>query len=743
MLERTPGKSLKNPVDPNQPESEPLYTGLPYVTTVDDRTILLKNGDLMGSFTVEGITADTMDERQIMELNDALSRFISQQRSKLGLYIHRISHRDQPSMDAMQTDNFSDEVDRRWQHYLKVCGLRHRVTMVSLVLAAPSKSLRLFNFFSNTKESLRDEIAVRAQELNKAVETCIAAVKEASPKRLTVSGGEWLGLLRMPIDGNAMDIAPGTKFIPLADLLSTSMVTFRGDTFLCEGSDPADVRFGSVISLKDYPSESYPGIFDRLNLPYDVVVTQSFTPIDNLSAQSKISLVRRQMAAAEDAAVSLMHQLEEAEDHVASGRMVFGEHHCSVVVFCDSIEELDEAVALIARALQETGAAPIREKYAARAVYFAQHPGNFNYRTRPAMISSANFSQLAAMHSEPSGNPSNKSPWGDAVSIFPTARGEIFRFNFHLAGKHNDRTVGHTLVLGQTGSGKTLGTAFLLCQAQRLKPRIILFDKDNGFEMAVRAMGGSYQNIRLGEETGLNPMQAEADERGSAWLTDWLSALVENEGRQLDPLQIDAISDATKSNITADPSLQNFEQLRGQLRSVDDEGDLHMRLGRWDIEGQFGWLFGGKGADPMSFENRITAFDLTEIFDNDLVRTAWLSYVFRRIERQVEDEYPHITSSAAGAGILESAGTRLIYPSGFNTDAELAPLALSPRESQFLQMSNHGNHLVLFKSGAESVVLDFALNGIGGCLDVLGGGRGEKGPNGWRDNPEFYQEMIQ
>ena len=786
MLERLPGKSLKKTVDRHLPESEPLYTGLPYVSAVNDKTILLKDGSLLGSFIVEGINADTLDERQTIEINDALSQFISQQRGRVGFYIHRMSHRDIPVLEKMDADPFSQEVDRRWQQYLNICGLRKRITMVSIVLAPPLKGAKLLNFLTTSAEQMREDMEARAQDLGKIIDTCLAAVDNANPIRLTVSGGLWLGLLKLPIDGSMKEVKPGVRFAPIADMISQSMVTFRGDTFLCEGPDSNQTRFGSVISMKDYPSDTYPGIFDRLDVPYDLVLTQSFTPIDNLAAQGKIALVRRQMAASADAAVSLMAQLEEAEDHVASGRMVFGEHHCSVVVFGDTLEELEEAVALVNRGLQEAGAAYVREKYAARAVYFAQHPGNFQYRTRPAMISSANFTQLASMHSQPAGNPREKSPWGDAVTLIPTARGEAYRFNFHLAGKFDTRTVGHTLVLGQTGSGKTLGTAFLLCQAQRLKPRVILFDKDNGFEMAVRAMGGAYQNVRLGEETGLNPMQAEADERGAAWLIDWLVALAENEGRKLDPLQIDALSEAVNSNKSADPSLQNFEELRGQLRSVDDDGDLHMRLGRWDYDGQFGWLFGGKGADPMAFKKRITAFDLTEIFDNDMVRTAWLSYVFRRIERQVEDEYPtlivldeawkllddtyfqsrlkdwmltmrkknvavilltqrvsHITQSAAGAGILESAVTRLVYPSIFNTVDELAPLSLSAREAAFLQMSNHGNHFALYKSGDQSVVIDLALGGIGGCLDVLGGGRGEKGPKGWRDNPEFYQEMIQ
>lgn len=782
MLEAAPTRATRRVADDT--DSELLVTGLPYLSKVDDLTIMLRDGDLMGSFIVEGINADTVDHRHTMELSNALSRFIAQQRADVAYYIHRISVETRPTIEPLKGHPFNEEIDRRWQSYLQNVGLRDRVTMVTMVIRPPRRLTKLLSLFGGKNVHSREEVTARALRLDQLITTCMVAISEARPSRLVLSEGRWLGLLRTLVDGSGGTLIPGARFNPLSDLLASSQVTFRSRMFDCVGPTDAN-RFGTIISLKDYPIDTYPGILDRLNLPYDTIVTQSFSPIDPISAQGKIARVRKQMQAAEDAAVSLMTQLEDAEDDVASGRVIFGDHHCSIAVFCPTEKELEQAVAYVTRAMQDAGAAIVRENFSARAVYFAQHPGNFSYRTRRAMISSLNFAQLCAMHGIPKGNPPERCPWGEAVTIIPTARGETFRFNFHLPGRPGHRTVGHSLVLGQTGSGKTLGTAFLISQAQRLGARTILFDKDSGFEMAVRAMGGRYSAVRMGEETGFNPMRAEADSRGAAWLADWLSALAEQDGGRLNSIQIQAMNDAVQSNVVADHRLQNFEQFRSQLRATDDDGDLYNRLGRWDETGQFGWLFGGKEKDPLAFENKITAFDLSEIFDNDLIRTAWLSYVFRRVERLVEDEQPtllvldeawkllddpyfqarlkdwmltmrkknvavvlltqrvsHIKNSAAGDAILESAVTRLIYPSAFNTEAELEPLNLTPTESSFLQISNVDNHLVLLKSGGDSVVLDFDLSAIGKGLDVLGGGRGEKGPPGWRDRPDFQMEML-
>ncbi len=761
-----------------------LVSGLPYLGIIDDGTILLRDGDLMASFVVQGINADTVDSRYSAELCNALSRFIAQQRADVCYYIHRISTPARPALPPVAGNIFSSEIDRRWQSHLNRVGLKDRVTMVTLVVRPPRKTTKFLSLVGGTDLHSREEVAARAKRLDQMMKTLMVAVAEARPSRLRVSEGRWLALLRATITGSAARLLPGVRFQPLADILATAHITFHGRVFECENAN--NKRFGTIVSVKDYPSATYPGLLDRLNLAYDMVVTQSFTPADPITSQSRIARVRKQMQAAEDAAVSLMRQLEEAEDDVASGRLTFGDHHCSIALFCDSAKELEEAMTRVTRALQDAGTAAVREGFAARAAFFAQHPGNFAYRTRPAMISSQNFAQLCALHGSPAGLPRDRSPWGEAVTVFPTARGETYRFGFHLPGKPGDRTVGHSLVLGQTGSGKTLGTAFLVSQAQRLGARTILFDKDNGFEMAVRAMGGHYSSVRLGEETGFNPLQAESDARGAAWLTDWFAAILENDGGRLSPLQLQALSDAVQSNCTADCRLQNFERFRSQLRSTDDDGDLHERLGRWDVHGQFGWVFGGRGTDPLHFDNWLTAFDLTEIFDNDIVRTAWLSYVFRRIERLVEDGHPtllildeawkllddpyfearlkdwmltmrkknvvvvlltqrvsHIKNSRAGEAILESAVTRIVYPSSFNTEAELAPLNLTPAETEFLQISNVDNHLVLVKSGEQSVVLDFDLSSLGKGLAVLGGGRGEKASPGWRDRSEFPMEMLQ
>ena len=784
-----PDRSLaRKMVEPHDPaEDGHLIRHLPYVTPVSDGVLMLRDGDLMATFAVDGLGADTAESALVSDVAEATQSVLAQATPELGYYMHRLSCLADPALAApLYADPFSAAVDYRWQRALRGMGLRERRSFLSVVLRPRRMQGIVSKLIGPGKQAERDRLARRIDRLEEAVRFLMDALSLTRPERLTTGDGRWHGLLRALVVGLYEPMAIPKSFTPIADLIATSDVRFRGDHFFLPGASTDDMRWGAVFSLKDYPAVTAPGILDRLDQDCDSVLTHSFTPIDQVDALARIRRTVRQMSAADDAALSLRGQLIDAADDLASGRISFGNHHASMVIFTRDESALDTLSGQIRASASRAGASMVREEFGARAGYFAQHPGNAAYRGRAAMISSRNFAHFAALHAPARGAGPGEVPWEQPITLLPTLTRSTFRFNFHLGGKPGDRTVGHTLVLGQTGSGKTLTTAFLLAQARRTRARVIVFDKDRGLEMPIRAMGGDYEAVRIGEATGFNPFAAEADERGQAWLVDWLSALL---GRDvpLTPTQAQAIKQAVKVNADTDARLRSLSSFRTHLVSTDDDGDLHTRMGDWDAGGGFGWLFAGTGADTLRFRNRhkVTAFDLTEIFDTPPVRTAWLAYVFRRIERLIEDGEPtlivldeawkllddeyferrlkdwmltmrkknvavvlltqrlaHVSESRAGGSILESAATTLLYPNSRNTPEELGPLALTDREMEFACSSGLGSRIALIRSGDTSVIADMDLSGLGGALRVLGGGGGDWAPPGWREDPMFWKELI-
>ncbi|MFZ4703306.1 MAG: hypothetical protein ACOYMG_24955 [Candidatus Methylumidiphilus sp.] len=71
------------------------------------------------------------------------------------------------------------------------------------------------------------------------------------------------------------------------------------------------------------------------------------------------------------------------------------------------------------------------------------------------------------------------------------------------------------MVIGQSGSGKTVLEMALLAMSQKFNQpatpaSYVLFDKDLGASIGVRAMGGKYYTVKNGVPAGFAPFQMDA-----------------------------------------------------------------------------------------------------------------------------------------------------------------------------------------------------------------------------------------
>ncbi|UWQ86301.1 VirB4 family type IV secretion/conjugal transfer ATPase [Leisingera caerulea] len=765
-----------------------LAEHLPYFSRVADDVLITREGDLMATLRLDGLNPMTTPDVELDALRRAVAAIVAQTGDLYGFYIHRISVPQDLRMRSIEGECFSAEIDRRWQHH--ITGLKPRKKQLYLtILRRPEVTSRVPILRGLARKGWIKDRAVRCQELNEVVSFFEVALSAAKPVRMTSRGGEWLGFLNTLNSGSFAPIALGQTALPLSYSLSNVRATFQGDTVQITDGVTGEIRHGALFSIKSYPALTDVTLLDGLNLPLDIVLTNSFTPIPTNIMAERIQRIIRQMHASDDAAVSLREQLAIAADDQEAGRIAFGNHHLSIAVYAESRDMLERAAAQIKRAGQEIMAVIVRENMALKATYFAQHPGNFGYRARRTPISSVNFADFAALHGSVEGRDGKDSPWGEPVTVLPSVGTSGYRFNFHEAGKiTKEPTVGHTLVLGRTGSGKTLTTAFLAAQSQRVGTRLFFFDKDRGLEMAVRALGGTYHEVRAGVPTGLNPLRTETDERGQAWLSDWLGTLLSAHG-PLSGEQSRHIQSAVRQNAEAGASLQSFESFETLFRSLDDGGELQSHVGEWGPGGRYGWVFAESttkhGAEPaLALDGDIVGFDMTEILDMATERMAVLSYIFRQIERVVEDRRPTIIvldeawkllddayfgarlenwlvtlrkmncvvimmtqypsqlrEARVGKTIVETVPTQILFPNDRATPADYDFLRVSDKEAALLTQPTAGQRIALVRSAGDSLFVDTDLSALGDLLPILGGGRtGETqvGPD-WRNNPDFWR----
>lgn len=761
-----------------------LSEHLPFVAFHERDMIVLREGDLMATLRLDGLSALTTPDVDLDALKRAVAAIIAQTGNAFGFYIHRVAVPQEVGLPAIPGENFAAEIDRRWQRHLHTLAPKTPRLYLS-ILRRPDIGARIPLLGALAKRTWVKDKAARARELNEVAGFFETALSAARPIRLTRDGGEWLGFLGALLSGRFVPIAAPCSFLPLAHCLGTCRATFETDMVRIDCATTGRTRLGALFSIKSYPALTDVTVMDGLDLPLDIVLTNSFTPIPANIMAERIQRIVRQMRAADDAAVSLRDQLLEAADDQEAGRIAFGDHHLSIAVYAETREMLEHAAAEIKRLGQEMMAVIVRENMALKATYFAQVPGNFAYRARRTPISTINFADFSALHGSVSGRDANNTPWGTPVTILPGLGSAAYRFSFHEPGSvRSEPTVGHTLVLGRSGSGKTLTTGFLAAQTQRIGARLFLFDKDRGFEMAVRALGGRYNEIRAGLPTGLNPLRTETDDRGRAWLSDWLATLL-SRGGPLSGEQTRHVQNAVSQNADAGINLQRFTSFQTLFQPLDDQGELRARIGEWAPGGRFGWVFDEpESGTSVDFSGEITAFDMTEILDMSSERTAVLSYILRRIERLIEDrrptliildeawkllddsyfatrlenwlvtlrkmnavvvmltQYPgQLASSRVGKTIVETVPTQILFPNDRATPADYALLKVNEKEAALLTRTTVGHRIALVRSAGDSVFVDADLSVLGPLLQVLGGGAtGEACVHpDWRSDPEFWR----
>jgi type IV secretion system protein VirB4 len=548
----------------------------------------------------------------------------------------------------------------------------------------------------------------------------------------------------------------------LANFIGTSRLHFSRRTMQAQGPAKQDDRFGAMLSIKEYPPFTGPGMLDGLlQVNHEFVLTQSFTLADKPIAQERITRLKRQIGASDEAGSDVENDIDFALNSLLNQEAVFGFHHLSLLCLSRDLDGLNKSVSDLGACLTDMNINWLREDLNLEAAFWAQLPGNHAYIARRAMLSSANFSGLSSMHNFAAGQREG-THWGSPVTILETTSQTPYWFNFH------QRDIGHFLVTGPTGSGKTVALTFLLAQAFRVKPspRAVFFDKDRGAEIFIRAMKGSYEVLSPGTPTGFNPLQIANNGENREFLLRLLKAMLRSDHTELFEQEKEETLERAIVRIMSEPVAERtLINLAGLLtgRSRADANDLNARLRPW-IDGEKAWLFNARH-DVLSFsDRRVFGFDMTSILDNDEVRTPALMYIYHRLEELFDgtpvmlfmdegwrllrdqtfsdfivDKMKTIrklngivgfgTQSAADIAkspqahtLIEQSATNLHFPNPrADEDSYVRRFGLTKKEFTFIRNTPPERRSFLIKHGNDSVIARLDLSAMPDMLKVLSG----------------------
>jgi type IV secretion system protein VirB4 len=359
---------------------KPAGSHLPYARHVDDLTLELRDGVLMQTIHLGGLLFETADSDELnyrAELRDAMLRAIGS--SRFAIYHHLIRRRADVALHSEFGDSFSEKLDRRWRDRLAGKQMFVNELFVTILRRPLQGKLgwadQMREFIGRSGTPRHVALAAERRALDAARETVLASLSQYSPRTLKVyetpdgHRSEPLEFLSCLFNGEMRPVG-----LPHGDLgmhVPWRRISFGQDAVELGPAGTLARRFSGLVSIKDYPGQTMPGMFDELyRLPFEMTVTQSFAFAERNEALGRMSLALRRMRSAEDAAVSLRDELVQAKDDVAAGRAAFGEHHTTIAVQADDLAALNGQVAEVIAMLGDLGINAVREDIALEPTFW-------------------------------------------------------------------------------------------------------------------------------------------------------------------------------------------------------------------------------------------------------------------------------------------------------------------------------------------------------------------------------------
>ena len=805
---------------------------IPYAAHVSRHVVRTLPGDYVQVFRLGGASFECADDETLNSWHERLNVLWRNVASpQVAIWAHVIRRREVPAVGE-GAQGFAGALESKYR--TRLSGQKLMVNELFLTTVYRPTSEVATGIASNLLKRAQSEAsALEAADAldacEKLRETVRASLARYDPEALGVyqrNGRSYSGPLNLfstLINGEVREVP--LPRAPINEVLATSRVFFGTEAL--EYRLPTGTRSGAMLGIKEYPTPTHVGMFDALlSAPFPFVLTQSFGFLTKASGQALLQRQFNRMVNAGDFAVSQAEELKDALDALTSNEFVMGDHHFSLQVMADDPQSgrssygaswlpesadaivrrtkaLNDHVALARALLADTGMTVAREDLALEAAFWAQLPGNFPMRPRKAPITSRNFAAMVPFHNYPAGRATGNH-WGEALTVLVTSARSPFHFSLHASDPNDPeggsrKDTGHTLICGPTGSGKTVFIGFLIAMLTRQGAAQIIFDKDRGLEILVRALGGEYCALKSGEATGFNPLKLPPTPLNTEFLKNWLRVLARPANGVLTVRQQADLDQALRGTLALELKARRLSRLIEFLDATDPEG-LYARLAPWceARSGDYAWVFDNDEdvVVPRLSGHAIVGLDVTDFLDHEVSRTPVTLYLFHLVRHLLDgrrlvcwmDEFWRLLADAAfenfakdgpktwrklngvmalatqsasdvlgspiSRTLIEQTPTKVFFPnSDANAEDYIGGFGLTEREFRLIKEElEPGSRRFLVRQGHQSVVCELDLKGFDAELAVISGRRSAldvvhqliarhgEDPREWL--PPFYEHAL-
>lgn len=779
---------------------------IPYTTHLDPHTLVTKNGEVLQCIKITGFTYESIT-REVSDLRSMIRKALQESiiSTDYAVWVHTIRRAKSLTLKSEYKELFPRLMNDAWnQHndwdhqyvnevYITVLhqGETAHLKDIGHVLRAIIPPLEMRSHLKYMERA--------TAELDATVKRMMETLGQFGAKRLGIYEGKDGTIYSEPMRFLNKLITLTEEEVPLQTrgidevLASEVDIAFGANTLEVRNYRTQDRHFGAMLTLKEYRELPMDALGRLLQMPCEFIISQCFDFINHKQAVKQYKEQAEIYALGEETRlperIGLNAILQSDTNHPTD----FGEHQITLMVLGDTQAEMEKYMRLCVKEMGRIGMIMLREDLVLEECYWAQLPANFPFLRRRKPINTARLGGFALLNNLPAGSTHN-AHWGEACSLFYTAAGTPYFFNFHIG------TNGHTMLVGPYGTGKTVLTNFLVAQARKYHPQLFYFDHHRASEPLIRAMDGQYiRFMELDEQERprwpkMNPLQLSDSPANRSFLQVWLESLLVDTGRALEEHRekIWAIfAQAIERNFTLPKEQRTLRDLSEFVRSQDER--VGVFLNRWHGDGEYGYVFDSV-EDELVLSGDIHGFNMSALGRDKKLLIPVMAYVLHCVMDRLDgrpsmivlDEAWHlldnpifatrlggwlerlralncmaifateqvdeVSASQLSPTIMEHIATQIYLPNHNATEEYCDVFGLSARELMFVQAMDIRYRHFLLKRGDEAIVAELDMSRLQAYMHMLSANpetlsRMENamrtlGPKAEQWLPEFIRELV-
>ena len=335
-------------------------------------------------------------------------------------------------------------------------------------------------------------------------------------------------------------------------------------------------------------------------------------------------------AMVDSAAAAESDRLGAALVELEADGVAYGEASLTVALHGD-LDEIERLDGDVRRLFAAHDAKAVREGFGQLPVWFSRLPAQPRRRqVRSVTVSAGLAACLAPVFGPPRGSARSNHLRRESLAVLETPWRTAYHYDL-FAGD-----VGHTLILGATGAGKSFALNFLLVEALKYGPRVLILDLGGSYRWLTRFLGGSYLELTPGgADSGLKlqPFALPPTTRTFQFLTGWVLRLLRLGGYEPGGADTSEIRARVEDLYAFDRERRTLGVLAGSLPSA-----MWPALSRWTGDGAWGRYFDNAPGGTTDLEFRDwQVIDLAGAAEHADLCEAALSYLLERMRLEIED----------------------------------------------------------------------------------------------------------